>query len=279
MVARVAVLLALVSSAVWGTADFGGGLLSRRLPAAAVTAWSQTAGMLAAVLAVTVLHAWQPVGAWTAWSVMAGACGALGLVLFYRALATGTMGVVSPIAALGAVVPVGAGLLAGERPSSLQVVGIVVALTGAVLASGPELAGGAGAESVVLAAAAGALFGGALLGIQHGAQQASLLTLAGMRATSVVGFLTVALLRRTLGGVRGGDLPALAAVGVADVLANLCYAVATTIGLVSVVSVLSTLYPVATVLLARWVLRERLRLVQLVGVGVALGGVALLAAG
>ncbi len=131
--------LALLSSGLWGSADFFGGLMSRRLPPIAVVAWSQTSGLVLGLVVATVTGAWGDPAGWLPWAVLAGVSGALGLVAFYAALASGTMGVVSPIAALGAVVPVLAGVVAGEQPTGLQTAGIVVALLGAVLASGPEL--------------------------------------------------------------------------------------------------------------------------------------------
>jgi drug/metabolite transporter (DMT)-like permease len=280
----VAAVLALVSALLWGAADFGGGLLSRRYPAAAMVGWSQLAGLLTLGGAALVVGDFGGSRQWVPWSVVAGLSGALGLLAFYSALAMGTMGVVSPITALGALVPLGAGLIAGERPTSLQLTGIVLALVGAVAASGPELSGasaasGSGRRSVILAVAAGALFGVALLAIDRGSDHDTLLTMVGMRATSVTGFALVAIALRTAGGVRARSLPAIAAVGLADAAANMTFGVASTMGMVSVVSVLGGLYPVATVLLAYLVLHERMLGVQRVGVAVALVGVALLATG
>jgi drug/metabolite transporter (DMT)-like permease len=152
-------------------------------------------------------------------------------------------------------------------------------LRGAVAASGPELSPGARGRSVVLAAIAGIGFGMALLGINLGAQVNPVMTLVGMRSASVGGFLLLALARRRGHPLSARDLPVVATVGVGDVVANLTFAVATTLGMISIVAVLGTLYPVVTVLLGRIVLGERLVTVQKVGVGVAMGGVALLAAG
>jgi drug/metabolite transporter (DMT)-like permease len=277
--------LALLSSGLWGSADFFGGLMSRRLPSMAVVAWSQGSGLLLGLVVATATGAWSDPPGWLPWAVLAGASGALGLIAFYAALAAGTMGVVSPIAALGAVVPVLAGVLSGEQPTALQSLGIVVALLGAVLASGPELRGGGGdpaaarrrARAVLLAALAAVAFGVALLAIGRGAEHSTVLTLVGMRCTSVTAFVVVALALRSVGGVRPRDLPALAAVGACDLSANLAFGFASTLGLLSVTAVLGSLYPVATVLLARFVLHERLLAVQWAGVGAALAGVALIA--
>jgi drug/metabolite transporter (DMT)-like permease len=219
-------------------------------------------------------------------AVLAGVIGMVALGAFYRALATGTMGVVAPIAALGAFVPVAVGLARGESPSTLQVVGIVVAVAGVVLASGPELdAGPGGIAPLLLALVAAVGFGTVVVLIADGAESSVLMTLLTMRLTSVL-LLTALLLAvaRRRGaelGVRRRDLPLVAAVGIGDVSANGAYAVATSLddALVSVTGVLASVYPVVTVLLARQLLGERLRPVQTVGSLAALAGVALLATG
>ncbi len=273
--------LALLSSGMWGSADFFGGLVSKRLPAMAVVGWSQAVALLVGAVAAVVTTAYTAPTGWWPWALLAGVSGSVGLVAFYAALANGTMGVVSPIAGLGAVVPVAAGMLAGERPSGLQVTGILLALAGTALASGPEVIGRgsrAGLRPVLLALVAAIAFGFALLAIGRGSEFSALMTLVGVRATSVTGFLLVAVSLRTLGGVVTRDVPALAGIGLADMAANLCFGVATTMGLLSVTAVLGSLYPVATVLLARLVLKERLLRVQWVGIAVALAGVGLIAA-
>ena len=270
-----AVLLALLSSVLWGSADFLGGLLSRRRAAYAVVGASQAAGLVVATIAAVVTDGFgSPLG-WLVPSVLAAVAGALGLVCFYAALASGTMGVVSPIAALGAVVPVVGGLLAGEQPSALASAGIAVALVGAVAASGPELQGSAGVRPVLLAVVAGLGFGLAMLFIARGAETDAVMTMWGMRLTSVSGFVVAAVITRNLGGLQPTDVGPLVVVGVGDVSANLLYGFATQLGYVSVTSVLASLYPVATVLLARVVLHERLLRIQYVGVLTALAGVAL----
>jgi drug/metabolite transporter (DMT)-like permease len=291
----VAAVLALVSSVLWGTADFAGGRLSRRLPSLVVVGCSQAVALVGVLVTVLALGERADPGGWVAWSIVAGLSGASGLACFYRALAMGTMGVVSPVAALGVAVPVVAGVLTGERPSTVQVAGIVVAMAGAVAASGPELSGSAvagpkGRASVALAVVSGALFGLCQLAIARGARSSGLLTLLGMRATSIVLFAIV-LVAGGLGvrGLKAGralagllawrDLPMLAAIGLSDVGANLLFAIASTKGLVSIVAVLGSLYPVATVLLARFVLGERLLRLQIGGVATTLAGVALLSMG
>lgn len=138
---RVAVVLALVSSVMWGAADFLGGVISRRLSAVVVVAWAEAIGLVICTVAAFAVAGWHGPFDWLWWGVAAGAAGSTGLCCYYIALASGTMGVVSPIASLGVSVPVFVGFLTGEAPGVLQVSGIVVAIVGIVLTSGPELSG------------------------------------------------------------------------------------------------------------------------------------------
>jgi drug/metabolite transporter (DMT)-like permease len=269
-------LLALASSAVWGTSDFLGGLVTRRRPAIAVVGVSQALALV--VLTVVVVARGEVgIGAWWPPAVAAGLTGTTALVSFYAALSTGTMGVVSPIAALGVVVPVGVGYLTGERPGGIAWVGVVVAVVGVVLASGPELSGGASRRPIGLALVAAVGFGATLVLLDRGASVSLLHTLWGMRLTSATVFLAVALVARSVGGVGSRDLPLLLLIGCGDVLANGLYAFASSNGLVSLASVLGSLFPAVTVVLARFVLHERLRRVQQAGIAGCLVGSALIA--
>lgn len=269
-------LLALASSACWGTADFFGGLYSKRRPAVAVVGWTQSLAFL--VLTAVVLARWGDLTwtVWPLWSVAAGVSGITGLLCFYTALSIGTMGVVAPIAALGVVVPVLLGVATGDQPSAWAWIGILVAVVGVTLASGPELSGAVSARPVVLAAVAAVGFGFAMFGIDRGARSSTLMTLWGMRLTSVVVFGILALAMRSVGGVVVRDLPPLLLIGCGDMAANVLFAIASSRGQVSVASVLASLYPVATILLARAILKERLRRVQQVGVVLSLAGAAVI---
>jgi drug/metabolite transporter (DMT)-like permease len=187
--------------------------------------------------------------------------------------------VVSPIASMGAVVPVVVGFASGESPSGTQLAGIALALVGVVAASGPELSGDTGGRPVLLAVVAGAMFGLVFVGLDQGSDSSPLMTLLGMRLASCGALFAAAAVFRTTAGLRVADLPILTVVGLGDAGANLMFGLASTRGLVSLVSVLGALYPVVTVLLARLVLAERLRLIQALGVAVALTGVVLISAG
>jgi drug/metabolite transporter (DMT)-like permease len=277
-VITVPVALALLSSLLWGTSDFLGGTATKRLRAGVVVFASQLVALVALIPFVVLLgerpDAWWP-------GVAAGLTGVVGLAAFYAALAVGTMGVVAPIAATGAVVPVVVGLAQGEAPSGLQVAGIAVALIGVVLASGPELTGGAPRRPLLLAVVSAVCFGSVAVLIAEGSEGpagGALVSLAVMRVASVTALGLVGLVRRTRVPVAGSAW-VLVAIGLFDVGANTAFAYASRQGLLSVVAVLASLYPVVTVLLAREVHGERLARVQVVGAAGTLVGVALLSAG
>ena len=278
-----AIVLALLSSVVWGTSDFIGGVVSRRIPAYLVVAASQASGLIGVTIAVLVVGHVEVGLSWLAPAIVAGVSLASGLVMFYAALASGEMGVVSPIAALGVLVPVGAGLVRGESPSAITSVGIVVALVGVVAASGPEFSGRTHGRPVVLASLSAVCFGTAMLFLAKGATADPLMSLWGMRAISVVvvttGTLLLARPRRASIVVRCRDFPLIIVAGVGDSAANLLFQLASLRGYLSVVAVLASLYPAMTVMLAWVVLEQRLQRIQLVGVLAALAGIALVSVG
>jgi drug/metabolite transporter (DMT)-like permease len=278
----VAILMALLSSAVWGTSDFIGGLLSRRLPVFVVVATSQGAGLTAVTVVALATGGFTDGRGWVAPAIAGGLSLAVGLVMFYRALATGTMGIVSPLAALGVLVPVAVGLLRGDSPSVVTSIGVVVALAGAVAASGPELRGRTGARPIGLAAVSAVCFGITMVMLAQGAKASPVMSLWGMRCTSVSALTLVILVLARPGpgfAMRGADVPLIVLAGLGDAGANLLFSWASLRGYLSVVSVLASLYPAMTVLLARFVLHQRLLPVQLAGIVAALGGVVLVSLG
>jgi drug/metabolite transporter (DMT)-like permease len=281
--AGMAILLALLSSALWGTSDFCGGTLSRRLSAVTVAAVSEAIGLLGLLVAVAVVGVGTHSGSYLGWGLLGAVAGTAGIIAFYQALATGTMGVIAPIAALGVVVPVLVGVAQGDRPSLLQDLGIVVAIVGVVLASGPELRSDEagrrdGARPLWLAAGAAFGFGVVFVALDHGAKSSTALTLIVMRGAAIVLMLAVAVATGASQlRFERRDVPMLTVVGAFDLGANATFAYATRHGLLSVVSVLSSLYPAMTVVLARGVHHERLRPVQLGGVVAAMAGVVLIA--
>ena len=272
-------LLALGSSLVWGTSDFFGGLASKRHPAVAIVGWTQALGLLsisAIVLARLESQSWS---GWPPWAAAAGICGMVGLVAFYGALSTGTMGVVAPIAALGVIVPVSLGVATGETPSAWAWVGMVIAIVGVTLASGPEVSGAVSARPVALAVVAALCFGLALFCLDRGARVSTLMTLWGMRVTSVSILVVVALVKGRAGGVRAREVPGLWLIGIGDLIANALFGLASSQGQVSVAAVLGSLYPVVTAVLAWIVVHERMRAVQYLGSVLAVIGAAVIAAG
>lgn len=276
-----ALTLGLSASLAWGLADFFGGLQSRRRPLLVVILASQLAGLaMAGVVVATLAGPAPPVAAMIP-ALAAGVTGAAALATFYRALQIGTMTIVAPIAATGAVVPVLAGLAGGERPSPGQVAGMALAILGVVLASRAADQPAAGRRiarrSVAFALLAAVLIGVTLTGYQLGAQTSALWTVFLARAMSASIFAVVMLGMRPVVALPARAWPALAVIGIMDVGANALFAVATTHGLLSVVAVLGSLYPVITVLLARGVLGERVGPVQQIGVAGALAGVVLMA--
>lgn len=281
---RVVTFLALLSSAVWGTADFVGGLWAKRFHPVKVVALSQLGGLCAAVVFFVVVgltgtHGSSSWTTWASWGACAGLSGAIGLMSLYAALSSGTMGVVSPITALGAVVPVVLGLMRGDAWTSAIGVGLVVALIGAVLASGPELSGDVGRRPVVLACVAAVAFGLSLYCMDGGARHDLSGSMLAMRCGSLSMLLPTLFAVRSRGLAREPltprDVLVLPLLGVGDLTANLLFAAASAKGQVSIVAVLGSLYPVATLVLARVVLAERLRAVQLVGVALTVVGVVL----
>ena len=243
-------LLALLSSVMWGAADFLGGTLTRRAHAVAVVASSQVLSLVAVLpFAVLTGALGDPTG-YLPWAVAAGTVGMVSLIAFYAALATGTMGVVAPIAATGVVVPIFLGLLGGDRPHVLQLVGILAAVAGVVLASGPELRGvetgqaRGGARSLGLALFAAVGFGLVLWFLAKGGRYSVTMTLLTQRSASLVVAVVLLVTVRSVGGLTRRDVPLLAVIGLGDATANGLFTLASRSSLVSLVAVLGSLYPV-----------------------------------
>jgi drug/metabolite transporter (DMT)-like permease len=273
----VAVLLALASSLAWGVSDFLGGLNSRRLAVPLVLLVSQSVGAVL-LLPLAALHAPPPLDpSRLAYAASASASGLVGIAGLYRGMAVGSISIVAPISATGAVIPVVFGLTRGEEVSPLQGAGVALALIGIVLASTARdlnddrrpLAG----VGFGLLAALG--FGGFFV-LLHEASVASDVLWAGaiQRTTGVCIILAIILVRRMSVRIARDRLPALGSIGVLDTTANVLYGYASTAGLVSLAAMLASLYPVVTVLLARIALGERMSRTQGTGVVCALAGVA-----
>ncbi|HXS44457.1 MAG TPA: DMT family transporter [Solirubrobacteraceae bacterium] len=277
-----AVLLALVASSCWGVADFIGGLRSRRVALPVVLAFVEGTGFVL-VLALIALES-EPLPSTRALllSLAAGLAGVLGLGAFYRALAIGTMSIVAPISATAVALPVVLGVATGDRLSAVTSAGLACAVVGVVLASREADAGtgraAAGRASIALALAAAVGFGSYFALSDAAADESVLWLLVVARVVVLPVLAAIVLVRRPPRPTRP-DALALVAAGTLDVSATGLYGLANTKGALSIVSVVGSLYPVTTVLLARAVLGERIRAVQTAGILAALAGVALIAAG
>lgn len=277
-----AVLLSFGTAVLWGAADYLGGLKSRVASVLAVVGISQVAGLVPVALVVAATQQSAPGERYMLFGAAAGLASIAGLTALYRGLAVGAMSVVAPIGAAGAVIPVAVGLGRGEQPSWVQGAGMVVVLAGIVLASREP---GRGPSRAMLAEGAGlGLVSALCLGLFYVAFDEASGGSVGwavlmQRATFVALVLPVAFVLRRRLSMAGRHVPAVILVGLLDVGALALLAEANTRGLVSVVSVIASLYPVTTVVLAHLLLGERIAPSQRVGVVGAFVGVALVTAG
>jgi drug/metabolite transporter (DMT)-like permease len=277
-----AVLLALGTSVCWGISSFIAGRESRRRTVLAVTAVTMPAAAVYIGSIVAIRGIGPPGGNFWLEAFTAGVFSLIALTSLYRGLAIGTMGVVAPIATLAPVAPVIYGVARGERPSTLAIAGMPLALAGIVLGArqpgtglrAARLATGAG---LGLLAAAG--IGCSMIALHAASQHDPYWTPVVQRGFTAAVIVTVVLARRpSLGGTRRA-LPLLVLAGVGDMTGTLFMTIAYTKGLLSVVAVLASLYPIVIALLARAVLSERLTRMQALGAGTALLGAALITAG
>jgi drug/metabolite transporter (DMT)-like permease len=278
-----AVVLALLGALIYGTADFAGGMASRRAPALAVVFCAQLVGVALLMVLLVLVPGRFDLPSF-GWGAAAGACGGMALLVFYRSLATGAMTVVAPLTAvMSAIVPVIGGLAFGERPSPLALVGVVLAVAAVVLVGAehgslptPRMLRGSAVGGALLA---GTGFGLLFVLLSRAAPDSGFWPVAGARCASLLLLVVVALVGRRSLVPRGAPAPFVAVAGLGDMTANLLFVLASRIGMLSVVGVLIALYPAATVLLAMVVLRERLHPIQVGGVAAAVGGVVLIALG
>ena len=281
-------LLALGSAILYGAGDFTGGLTTRRASTIPVVIFSQASGMLLLALMLPFLPAASPTGTDLLWGVVAGLSGGIGVALLYRALAIGTMSVVAPTTAVCAVaIPVVAAVIMGERPPPIAVGGIILGIVSIVLVSrqtaepgsGDKPAGGPNRSGLGTALASGVLIGFFFLSFAQSGPDAGMWPLLAARLVSVSLFALLAMGTRTSIRMPRQVFLLVLLAGVLDMLANALYLIAARVGPLSIVVTLSSLYPASTVLLARVVLRERLNLWQISGVGCALAAVVLIVSG
>jgi drug/metabolite transporter (DMT)-like permease len=278
----VAILLAGLSALLYGAADFSGGLASRRSPVYSVLVISQACGLALAVAASAMLGV--PLPAWQdlAWGAIAGLCGAVGIAILYIALATTVVAVASPVAAVvGAAIPMLLGVATGERPGVLAWVGIALAIPAiALLSAGPVAADGKGKlrRALWMGVAAGVSFGLFFATISRSSSGSGLWPLVSARTATVVVVLLYALVTRRPLRMSAARAPLVVLAGLLDMGANIAFLLASRTGLLTIVAVISSLYPGPTVVLAWLVLREKMSWPRVAGLALALGGVALISA-
>jgi drug/metabolite transporter (DMT)-like permease len=308
----VVTILALAAAVLYGTADFLGGVASRRASVFAVLATTVPAGAVVVVVVALLGEApWlggllghglgspTSFGGWGAvgWAAASGVCGAVGLVAFYAGFAAAPISVVAPVAALvSTLLPVGVAIAGGERPTGSMLAGGLICLVAIVLVSMPPdrraadggratndpYEGGPGAANRLrglgYGAAAGAGFGLFFLCLKNAGQSGVLWPVAVSRTAGTLVAFGIALATRTRPWRRDGTATIALVSGAVDAAANVCYVLATRAGLFGLAVVITSLYPGMTVLLARWVLGERMRWLQRAGLLLAAAGVVLLTA-
>jgi drug/metabolite transporter (DMT)-like permease len=265
----------------WGVGDFLGGVASRRLAVLTVLAISQAVGLVCVYVWVVVSGDAFPGVEELLPAAAAGVVALVGLAALYRGFALGAMGIVAPISAASPVVPLAVDAARGEVPNAIQWLGVVLVVTGIVVLSWEPSRDGrqriaAGAGLAVVAALGFGLF---FVGIDAGADESAAWAVGAARTASVPVAVIAALVTSAPLTAPRRLLPLVAAIGIFDTGANVLVAAATTYGAVGIVAVLSSLYPITTILLAWLVLGERLGTAKRVGGGVALAGAAFVAAG
>jgi len=238
-------LLALLSAALWGSSDFEGGRISKRYPAISVLGATQLISLVFGSALTIAVGETQVTAKIFFAGAAAGLLGYIGLICLYAGLSTGRMGVVSPISSLSVLIPMTVALIGGETMSTLTAIGCALAIVGGFLTSGPEFSQGVSLKPLLLAGGAALGFGSALTFMAIGAAEAPILTMVCMRIATA---------------------------------ANAALGLAVNIGPVAISMVLGALYPVFTVLLAFFILHERLHKAQYIGGIAAVIGVALISA-
>jgi drug/metabolite transporter (DMT)-like permease len=268
-------LLAVFSSVAYGAADFCGGLATKRSALLTVVIFSQLAGGILLAVALPLLPPSSPAAMDFAWGAAAGLAGGIGVAWLYRALSKGVMSVIAPVTAVCAViVPLIVGMALGERPTFAAMSGVLLAIVAIILVS--QSGEKAASTGVPLAIASGIAIGIFLVFLARSGSSAGQWPLIAARIVSVSFFVIVGLIRREKLTPSRASLPLVIGGGALDMLANVLYVIAVRGGMLSIVATLTSLYPTSTIILARFVLHERLRTLQLVGVLCAAGAIVLI---
>jgi drug/metabolite transporter (DMT)-like permease len=271
--------LAVLSSITYGAADFLGGLAAKRSSTFSVVVVSQLAGLILMLFSLPFLPPASPTAIDIAWGVASGLAGGIGVALLYRGLAIGVMSVVAPVTAVCAVIiPLVAGLVLGERPTALALVGVLLAIMAIVLVSqsGHIEEGNRATTGLGIAIASGFAIGIFLVFLQRTGPSAGLWPLITARCVSVAFFTAAGLISRETLIPWRKSMPIIIGGGALDMVANILYLLAVRQGLLSIVATLTSLYPASTIILAQVVLRERLRPLQQGGVACAVLAIVLI---
>ena len=271
-------LLALLCAGLWGASDFTGGQVTKRFTAIRVLAVSQLIALIAGVLIALVSGQTHLTMRIVVGGIGGGIAGYIGMVCLYTGLATGRMGVVSPISSLGAAIPVVYALITGTHISHGKILGCGLALLGAFLTSGPEFSQKFDLRPLLLAFGAALSFGISILFMAHGSKDSAFLTMVMMRFATMPFNIGLIAKNKGFGGFGRRDVPLLVFIGLADFAANITLGYATHIGSMPLAVVLGNLYPVCTAILAFTILHERLHRAQYFGALSAIAGVAIITA-
>lgn len=278
-----AATLALLASFSWGTADFLAGIESRRTTAWTAALAGQTVACLTLLAMLAIMAPARPSPALIAPAVAGGAVGAAGVILQYRAFTLLDLSVVSPIIAGAALVPVLWGVAIGERPSPLQLVGVVTTLVGIVLiarrASQPAATRRADRTGILMAVGSAAALGLFLVALDYGGDADPYWTVTVARTTALVALALAAGVSRPSVRLRRDAVPALLLMGLLIAAANVLFTSATTLGYLSIVAVLGWLNPAVTIMWARVLLHERLRPLQVIAAVLVFAGIACITLG
>jgi drug/metabolite transporter (DMT)-like permease len=271
-------LLAIISSAFYGVADFSGGVASRSLAVWRVTAWSQLIGVSLLLVGLVVMDAPEVTRPDLVWGMVGGRFGLLGVAMLYTALAAGTMSVVSPITGvLAAIFPIAWGLASGETIGVTQWLGIMLAVAAVVLITRTHSDTRITGTVLTQAIAAAVGFGLFFIALGQTSEASGLWPLAAARGASIPVAFVIAAVLRTARIPSAGFLPIVAFAGFTDMAANLAGLLALQMGPLGINSVLMSLYPAFTVLAAIVVLRERPTATQRLGIVAALVAAVILA--
>jgi drug/metabolite transporter (DMT)-like permease len=274
------IILSLISALLYGVADFSGGSATRKNSVFSVMLLTQAAGLLVALVAAPLLGPNAPKASDMAWGVGAGILGFLGVAALYAGLAKHTAAIVSPVSALvGAILPAAFGALLGERPSELALAGAALCLPAILLLAyekGETKDRAKLRASFLYGLVAGLGFGGFFIAISRTSPGSGIWPLLGSRGATLVMVAAILVLGRKRFSVARSDVRTALFAGAADMSANVFFLLATRTGLLMIVTLVTSLYPAPTVLLARIFQGQRISVPRAAGIALALAGVALM---